>query len=50
MGKKLNIFLRLLIPKLPSPKGEDLSKGILESIDLNSYRVQAQKLIYSIRG
>ena len=42
-GEKLNIFLRLLIPKLPSPKGEDLSKGILESIDLDSYRVQAQK-------
>lgn len=41
--EKLNIFLRLLIPKLPSPKGEDLSKGILESIDLDSYRVQAQK-------
>ena len=41
--EKLNIFLRLLTPKLPSPKGEDLSKGILESIDLDSYRVQAQK-------
>lgn len=41
--EKLNIFLRLLIPKLPSPKGEDLSKGILESIDLDSYRIQAQQ-------
>lgn len=41
--EKLNIFLRLLIPKLPSPKGEDLSKGILESIDLDSYRAEAQK-------
>ena len=41
--EKLNIFLTLLIPKLPSPKGEDLSKGILESIDLDSYRVQSQK-------
>lgn len=41
--EKLNIFLRLLIPKLPSPKGEDLSKGILESVDLDSYRAEAQK-------
>lgn len=41
--EKLNIFLRLLIPKLPSPKGEDLSKGILESVDLDSYRSEAQK-------
>ena len=28
------------VPKLPAPKEEDLSKGILESIDMDSYRVE----------
>jgi hypothetical protein len=27
-------------PKLPAPKEEDLSKGILEAIDMDSYRVE----------
>ncbi|GHU55798.1 hypothetical protein AGMMS49975_18100 [Clostridia bacterium] len=40
--EKLSIFLNLLLPKLPSPKEDDLSAGILETIDLDSYRVQAQ--------
>lgn len=40
--EKLSIFLNLLIPKLPAPKEEDLSTGILEAIDLDSYRVEAQ--------
>lgn len=40
--EKLSIFLNLLIPKLPAPKEEDLSKGILEAIDLDSYRAEAQ--------
>ena len=35
-----SIFLNFLIPKLPSPVEEDLSKGILESIDMDSYRVE----------
>ena len=38
--EKLSIFLNLLIPKLPAPKDEDLSKGILESIDMDSYRAE----------
>lgn len=38
--EKLSIFLNLLIPKLPSPKEDDLSKGILEAIDLDSYRAE----------
>jgi type I restriction enzyme R subunit len=38
--EKLSIFLNLLIPKLPAPKEEDLSKGILESIDIDSYRAE----------
>jgi type I restriction enzyme R subunit len=33
----------LLIPKLPSPKEEDLSKGILEAIDLDSYRAEIKQ-------
>lgn len=40
--EKLAIFLNFLIPKLPAPKEEDLSKGVLESIDMDSYRVDAQ--------
>jgi len=43
--EKLSIFLTLLLPKLPSPKEEDLSAGLLESIDLDSYRAQAQAMI-----
>jgi len=38
--EKLSIFLNFLVPKLPAPKEEDLSKGILEAIDMNSYRVE----------
>ncbi len=40
--EKLSILLQLLTPKLPSPKDEDLSKGILETIDMDSYRVEKQ--------
>ena len=38
--EKLSILLNFLVPKLPAPKEEDLSKGILESIDMDSYRVE----------
>ena len=41
--EKLSIFLNFLIPKLPAPVEEDLAKGILESIDMESYRVQVQE-------
>ncbi len=40
--EKLSIFLNFLIPKLPAPKEEDFSKGILETIDLDSYRAEVQ--------
>lgn len=40
--EKLSIFLNFLVPKLPAPKEEDLSKGILEAIDIDSYRVEKQ--------
>ena len=40
--EKLSIFLNFLIAKLPAPKEEDLAKGILETIDMDSYRVEKQ--------
>ena len=39
-----SIFLNFLIPKLPSPVEEDLSKGILEAIDMDSYRVEKRAM------
>jgi type I restriction enzyme R subunit len=41
--ERLSIFLNLLIPKLPSPREDDLSQGILQAIDLDSYRLEAQE-------
>jgi type I restriction enzyme R subunit len=38
--EKLSIFLDLLTPKLPAPKEEDLANGILEAIDMDSYRAE----------
>ena len=35
-----SIFLNFLVSKLPSPREEDLSKGILDAIDMDSYRVE----------
>ena len=40
--EKLSIFLNFLIPKLPAPKEEDLSKGVLDTIDMDSYRVEVR--------
>ena len=40
--EKLSIFLNFLVPKLPAPVEEDLSKGLLEVIDMDSYRVEKQ--------
>ncbi|MCL4425807.1 MAG: type I restriction endonuclease subunit R, partial [Firmicutes bacterium] len=40
--EKLSIFLEFLLPKLPAPKEEDLSKGILQAVDMDSYRVEKQ--------
>ena len=39
-----SIFLTFLIPKLPAPEGPDLSKGILEAIDMDSYRVEKKTM------
>ena len=41
--EKLTIFLNLLIPKLPSPQGENYTDGLLEDVDLESYRVEARE-------
>ena len=41
--ERLSIFLNLLIPKLQSPRDDDLSQGILEAIDLESYRNEARE-------
>ena len=43
--EKLSIFLNFLVCKLPSPQEDDLSKGILDLIDLDSYRVEAKETI-----
>jgi type I restriction enzyme R subunit len=40
--ERLSIFLNFLIPKLPAPKEEDLSRGILEAIDMDSYRAEVK--------
>src|SRR5438132_1283785 len=43
--EKLSIFLTFLVSKLPAPVEEDLSKGILESIAMDSYRVEKQAAV-----
>ena len=42
--EKRSIFLNFLVSKLPAPDGVDLSKGILEAIDMESYRVEKRAL------
>jgi len=41
----LATFLNFLIPKLPAPIEQDLSKGVLEAIDMDSYRVEVRTAI-----
>ena len=43
--EKLSIMLNLLTPKLPAPKEDDLAKGILEAIDMDSYRVEKKAVM-----
>ncbi|MCG8608094.1 type I restriction endonuclease subunit R, partial [bacterium] len=42
--EKRSIFLNFLVSKLPAPREEDLSKGILDAIDMDSYRVEKQAM------
>ena len=43
--EKLSIFLNFLVPKLPAPVEPDLSLGILEAIDMDTYRAEKQATI-----
>ncbi|MBT8508713.1 DEAD/DEAH box helicase [Methanomicrobiaceae archaeon CYW5] len=43
--EKLSIFLNFLVPKLPAPQSDDLSRGILEAIDMDSYRAEKQAMM-----
>lgn len=43
--EELSIFLNFLIPKLPAPVEEDLSKGILEAIYMDSYRNEVKETL-----
>jgi type I restriction enzyme R subunit len=43
--EKLSTFLTFLIPKLPAPQEDDLSRGILQAIDMESYRTEVQAAI-----
>ena len=42
--EKRSIFLNFLVSKLPSPQEKDLSKGILDAIDMDSYRAEKQAI------
>ena len=43
--EKLSIFLNFLVPKLPAPQEDDLSRGVLETVDMDSYRAEKQQAI-----
>ena len=43
--EKLSIFLNFLIPKLPAPEEQDLSLGILEAVDMETYRTEKQATV-----
>ncbi len=43
--ERLSIFLNFLVPKLPAPVEQDLAKGILEAIDMDSYRAEKQAIM-----
>ncbi|MCL2784153.1 MAG: type I restriction endonuclease [Propionibacteriaceae bacterium] len=43
--EKLSMFLGFLIPKLPAPREDDFSAGILDAIDMESYRIEKREEI-----
>ena len=43
--EKLSILLTLLVRKLPPPTDADLAAGILEAIDMDSYRVEKKAVL-----
>ena len=42
--EKCSIFLNFLVSRLPAPPDDDGSKGILEAIDMESYRVEKRAM------
>ena len=42
--EKRSIFLNFLIPRLPAPDEDDLLQGILDAIDMDSYRVEKRAM------
>lgn len=40
---KLSILLNHLVPKLPAPAEDDLSRGVLETVDVDSYRAEQER-------
>jgi len=43
--ESLRIFLKLLLPKLPAPDDEDGPVGLIESVDMDSYRAEQQATV-----
>ncbi len=43
--EKLSVFLNFLVPKLPAPVDPDPSRGLLEAIDMGSYRQEVQTAV-----
>ncbi len=43
--EKLSILLNLLLPKLPAPQDENLAKGIVDAINMDSYRVEKKAVL-----
>ncbi len=43
--EELHTFLTFLIPKLPSPVEDDLSVGIEQAVDLESYHIEKQEML-----
>ena len=42
--EKLSIFLNFLIPRLPAPDVDDFAIGILEAVDMDSYRTEKKAI------
>ncbi len=43
--EKLSIFLNMLTPKLPRPTDDDLAKGILDAVEMDSYRIEKKAML-----
>jgi type I restriction enzyme, R subunit len=44
--ESLKTFLKFLLPKLPAPADPDYVKGLLESVDVDSYRVEQEATVH----